>query len=872
MTEEQKSRAGLAAAAATATCAAAIGLVRLVSPGPWVIGCLLVTAVVAASGVLAHRFTQRKLIILPVQLVAVILTITLLRVPGSAVAGVLPGPGALHALTDQFSAGLRQFKQYAPPTPSTDGITTILVLACAGFALVVDALAVTFQRVAATGLPLLAVYLIPATRAPGGFSWLAFALVAFAYLTLVSVEGRGRLGRWGRAVGGRQGTARTPQTSNPHAGPARRITAIAVGVALVMPWFIPTLPGLIPRLGGSGAGQGPTVTINQDVDLRASLTSTTPVDLLRYTTDSPDARANYLLMSIDDKFDGNAWTSSAPSGGPNTDAASFADPGLTDGQVQQTHVSTHIDVIGNLAFGNIPAPYAASSVTGLPVSSYDPATDVLWAGGPTDTSRENDQYTVHSLDVEPTAPQLQAAPPPDDSALDHYLGLPADLPTEVRTLAQQITANSTGEWAEAVALEYYFTSNFTYSLSVPAGSGNDAIERFLSSKEGFCEQFAGTMAAMARSLGIPAVVAVGFTPGELQSDGSIVVTTHDAHAWPMLYFSGIGWVRFEPTPTIAASGRGETPAYAQAPSGPNASASNGANPSANALLHPTASATDCANLPHKVLNGQGCDTGGQAVSAQQPFSWLGPFGAVLRWFHRWFLTGSAAQIAAKLAGLILLLLAVVPGTGRLLRRRRRKVLVRQAERYLARAAAGEEVRIRSGSGRRGGRASTPMAAVALAAWDDLRECADDLGYQWPESDTPRQSAQRLAAAAMFDEHAQEAIGRVTTLTEQARYGTADQLDRPMLRTLPTDLRTLRSALAEHANRSARIKAAILPSSSLTKIRERRDRVTAEITRGTELFRRHGDDREGSDDDGRSRRDGADKGAKADRQDRQDRRH
>jgi transglutaminase-like putative cysteine protease len=844
MTEEQKTRAGLAAAAATATCAAALGLVRLVSPGPWVICCLLVTAVIAASGVIAHRFTQRKLIILPVQVVAAALTITVLRVPGSAIAGFLPGPAAVHALSGQFSDGLRQMKQYAPPTPSTDGITTILVLACAGFALIVDALAVTFQRVAMTGLPLLAVYLIPATRAQGGLSWLSFALVAFAYLTLVGVEGRGRLGRWGRAVGGRQNGARTTQTANPHAGPTRRIASIAVGVALVTPWFIPTLPGLIPKLGGDGTGQGPVVTINQDVDLRASLTSTTPIDLLRYTTDSPDPREDYLQMSIDDKFDGDAWTSSSPSGGPETNPAAFslADPGLADTQVQQTQVTTHVNVTGNLAFGNIPAPYAAVSVTGLGLSSYDPATDVMWAAGGT-SSRENDQYTVRSIDAEPTAPQLQATPPPTSASLKAYTELPADLPDQVRTLAQQITANSTGELAEADALQHYFTSNFTYSLSVPAGSGNDAIERFLNTKEGFCEQFAGTMAAMARSLGIPAVVAVGFTPGEEQSDGSFVVTTHDAHAWPMLYFTGIGWVRFEPTPTIAASGRGETPEYSVPVTSPDATASAGANASANPLLHPSDTATACANLPHKVLNGQGCDTAAQAGAAAQPFSWLGPFGAVPRWFHQWFLTGSAAQIAAKLAALVLLLLAIVPGTGRLIRRRRRKVLVKQAERYLARAAAGETVRIRTGSGRRGGWPTTTIAAIALAAWDDLRECADDLGYPWPESDTPRQSAERLSAVALFDEDAQEAIGRVTTLTEQARYGTDAQLDRPMLRTLPADLRTLRSALAEHANRSARIKAAILPSSSLMKMRERRDRVTAELTRGTELFRRHGDDRE-----------------------------
>ena len=61
-------------------------------------------------------------------------------------------------------------------------------------------------------------------------------------------------------------------------------------------------------------------------------------------------------------------------------------------------------------------------------------------------------------------------------------------------------------------------------------------------------QFASTMAVMARTLGIPARVAVGFAPGEKLAKGGYLVGAHDAHAWPELYFQGVGWVRFEPTP------------------------------------------------------------------------------------------------------------------------------------------------------------------------------------------------------------------------------------------------------------------------------------------------------------------------------------
>src|SRR5690606_28639518 len=65
----------------------------------------------------------------------------------------------------------------------------------------------------------------------------------------------------------------------------------------------------------------------------------------------------------------------------------------------------------------------------------------------------------------------------------------------------------------------------------------------------YCEQFAASMAIMARSLGIPARVAVGYMPGSNVGDNTWEVKVHDAHAWPELYFEGFGWIRFEPTPS-----------------------------------------------------------------------------------------------------------------------------------------------------------------------------------------------------------------------------------------------------------------------------------------------------------------------------------
>jgi hypothetical protein len=95
-------------------------------------------------------------------------------------------------------------------------------------------------------------------------------------------------------------------------------------------------------------------------------------------------------------------------------------------------------------------------------------------------------------------------------------------------------------------------------------------------------QFATSMAMMARSLGIPARLGVGFLPGTSQGDGTYTVTARQAHAWPELYFEGSGWVRFEPTPAVQT---GAPPRW----SDPYADLVTGAGPDTEAIA-PTAAA------------------------------------------------------------------------------------------------------------------------------------------------------------------------------------------------------------------------------------------------------------------------------------------
>ena len=192
----------------------------------------------------------------------------------------------------------------------------------------------------------------------------------------------------------------------------------------------------------------------------------------------------------------------------------------------------------------VPVAYQPASVD-LPGARVLPGSDTVIVRT---TGAIGAAYDVVSQDPAPTVPQLGAAH--IDPAAKSDLQLPRNFPDRVRQLARQITAKAQTPYAQALALQDYLRSNYAYSLSVPKGHSDSALVDFLfKTKAGFCEQFSSAFAAMARAIGLPTRVAVGFTTGTADAAGVYHVTTQDAHAWPEVDFAGLGWIRFEPTPT-----------------------------------------------------------------------------------------------------------------------------------------------------------------------------------------------------------------------------------------------------------------------------------------------------------------------------------
>ncbi|HMF03999.1 MAG TPA: transglutaminase domain-containing protein, partial [Acidimicrobiia bacterium] len=140
------------------------------------------------------------------------------------------------------------------------------------------------------------------------------------------------------------------------------------------------------------------------------------------------------------------------------------------------------------------------------------------------------------------------------------------------------------------------SQGFHYSLDVDLGTdaqSQNAISQFLQSRIGFCVQFASSFTAMARAVGLPARVAVGYTPGRYDSTAGLYrVTSEDAHAWGEVWLAGVGWTRFEPTPDS------DLPGGSRLPGGARVSAPAGSAPSAPATTAPIGPVPTAAPAPN----------------------------------------------------------------------------------------------------------------------------------------------------------------------------------------------------------------------------------------------------------------------------------
>ena len=181
-----------------------------------------------------------------------------------------------------------------------------------------------------------------------------------------------------------------------------------------------------------------------------------------------------------------------------------------------------------------------------------PTTPDLVAWGFKESTEENEAYRMTSLVSVATDDDLREASTEYDNFLtDHYLQLPESLPDRVRDLAERLTAGSDNPLDKALDIQEYLRGpEFAYSLDIePPPTDADGVDWFLfDSKVGYSDYFGSSMAVMLRSAGVPARMAAGYAPGEINEDGQRVIRDSDSHGWVQVYFPGYGWIDFEPTP------------------------------------------------------------------------------------------------------------------------------------------------------------------------------------------------------------------------------------------------------------------------------------------------------------------------------------
>ena len=273
-----------------------------------------------------------------------------------------------------------------------------------------------------------------------------------------------------------------------------------------------------------------------EVDVGDYLTTGRDVELMRVQSSEPLLWRGGTL----DYFDGSRWSSTVE---PVGDYGEEISANVPTYQVQQRVEMLEAET--NLIFGG----YRISGVT---VPRAQERSDGSWASVRPFT--EGSYYRVISRVPQPTTAQLQAAGAfYPTSVQENFLQLPADRPEVLRETTQNILARYEPQtpYAAARAIERYliYDGGFTYDLSVDYDRTDSAIEEFLGGdKRGFCSQFATSMALLAREMGLPSRVVYGATSGDEVKPDEYVVTGYDMHTWVEIYFPGVGWYPFDPTP------------------------------------------------------------------------------------------------------------------------------------------------------------------------------------------------------------------------------------------------------------------------------------------------------------------------------------
>lgn len=526
------------AAAAVVVVLAGGLLLRAAGPTAWAVttGGRPVPGVLAGLGV----------VLVPVgQLVLLTCLLTALYTPARAVAGVVPTRGSLRQLAGVLTDGTAEMREQATPALALTGLVALTTLFLGLVAVLIDLVAVAARQAALGGIGLLVLACVPVVTTFGGIGLTPLAAPAAAFALLLWTDQNRRLAVRGRPAGRVLGTGVVAAVQT---GVAALLAGVVIGS------LVPTLRegSLATGLGGGKGGSSTGTSLDPAAALQGQLTLPEPIPLFRL--DASVADPGYLRSVALDEYDtDNGWTMSNLDGEISiADEARLAPlPAEQTGRAVRASIRVlrHDDRF-------LPMPFSPLTVRLEDADPddwrFDPATGTAFGR---DVTTGELRYTVSAVEPRPSADQLAAAGPllPFDEEQERFTALP-ELDPSVTELVASLTAGAGPPYERVRRIHDYLTdraNGFIYSLSTEPGTSGDDLVDFLRLKRGYCEQYAGTMAVMVRAAGVPARVALGYTPGAEERDGTRLVTSDDAHAWVEVYFADLGWVPFDPTPIAA---------------------------------------------------------------------------------------------------------------------------------------------------------------------------------------------------------------------------------------------------------------------------------------------------------------------------------
>jgi transglutaminase-like putative cysteine protease len=677
----------LAAVLLLSIVAAILPLLRVVAAGTWLVVAVAVAAALLLVGVGLRRLHTPAVVVTLAELVTAGALVTAVYFGDTALLLVIPTPGTFAEVPSLIAGASGQIVNGVAPLTADRPLAVLAVTAVAALTILLDHTVITARMPLLAAIALVAVWLIPALSVPAPVDLIAFVVFAAAVLLLIRTETRSRERALARsaaaasAAEARQRGEAEPRRRLPRSG-AVLAAGLAVTAIVATVIVVPELPRPAPRVG---IGTGPATTINASLELGDDLRRPTDVEVLTTRTNAPSMP--YLRAATLSSFDGRVWEPDRDETTPLTPEA--LGPVVADPDVRVTEYQTTVSIT-QLSSAWLPVPGPAVRVDDLSGGwEAMPSNRTVVAA---DTDTQGQEYVTTTHVVRPTLEQIQAAGTTIDGLPDTVTQLPADMPAAIERTAREVTAGAENDYDRLAALQRWFRSaEFTYSLDAPVsdgfdGSGVDAIADFLEVRSGYCVHFASAFAVMARTLDMPSRIVVGYLPGTLTGrvvDGESVATvlSSQLHAWPEVYFAGIGWVPFEPTNSLG------TPASYTRSAQPLPDDGGQDVPPAPAPQQTATVAPDGGPTPTPTAS-----TGTSAGSETSPLALALPYGGVV--------LGFAA----------LVLLPALLGAAR--------------RRWQTTAAERGDV---------------------LAAWRIVRESARDIGVRIDDAESPRALGIRLAA-------------------------------------------------------------------------------------------------------------------------------